>query len=208
LDRIADFSAHYQVEDGVKFLGISRLINDNHGQYSASLFGRTFHGLGAEVMKFFQEAGDKGINDFYVDLSNILEEKLAGSSYKGPLGVDFFLYKDFEGKVAIRPIVETNFRYTMGRLSLQLEKKLAPGKSGLFKIFSLLSVRERELHQKLVEYKDTVLSFNSRGQWESGVCQLNEWHEKLKFPIFISVAQKVEDCFTQLGLNVQDIKND
>ena len=95
-----------------------------------------------------------------------------------------------------------NFRYTMGRLSLQLDKKLSPGKCGLFKIFSLLSKREGEKVQSLVQYKDNLIDTNDKGKWVKGICQLNEWHDDLKFPVFISVADNIDDCLTQLNLQV------
>jgi hypothetical protein len=208
LSRVADFSAHYQVDKSVKFLGISRLINDHHGQYSGSLFGRPFHGLDTDVMKLLQKGGPKGINSFYENLGAKLQEKLSGLDYRGPLGIDFFVYRNPQGELQVRPLVEINFRMTMGRLSLELEKKLAPGKSGLFKIFSLLSSREKELAKQLVQYRDDVLSVNDKEKWTSGLCQLNEWHENLKFPVFISVAGHADDCFSQLGINIGDLEND
>ena len=208
LSRIADFSAHYQVGKSVKFLGFSRLINDHHGQYSGSLFGKPFHGLDTEVMKLLQKGGTKGINGFYEALGEKLQKKLLDFDYSGPLGIDFFVFRNPEGELRVRPLVEINFRMTMGRLALELEKKLAPGKSGLFKIFSLLSSREKELAKQLVQYSESVLSVNDKGKWVSGLCQLNEWREGLKFPVFISVADHGDDCFSQLGITIGDLEND
>jgi hypothetical protein len=43
-----------------------------------------------------------------------------------------FLYRTGEGDVALRPLVEVNARYTMGRVALALERRLYPGTRALW----------------------------------------------------------------------------
>ena len=42
--------------------------------------------------------------------------------YNGPVGVDSFLYRDLQGRVRWKPVVEINPRYTMGRVALELAR--------------------------------------------------------------------------------------
>ena len=199
LERVADFSAHYDLKDKLKFQGITRLLNDEQGQYSASVFGRYEQGLPEEVLSFLHSQNKDGLAAFYKNLSPYLEEKLRSHDYRGPIGVDTFVYKGKGGKLYFRPVVEVNFRFTMGRVALELGRKLSPGKCGLFKIFSISSNRESETARNLVELKEERINLSKHGKWESGKCLLNEWHDEIKFPIGISVANSLEECFSEFG---------
>ena len=52
------------------------------------------------------------------------------------MGIDAFAYHDEDGKIRLKPVVEINPRYTMGRLTVELMKHVAPGSHGLFRIIS------------------------------------------------------------------------
>ena len=197
LERIVDFSVHFDFKGKLKFQGISRLINDEHGQYSASLFGKYEQGLSEEVLTFLHGQETGGLTTYYRNLTSYLEEELKNTAYRGPIGIDTFIYKGLSGSLFFRPIVEVNFRYTMGRVALGFAKKLSPGKCGLFKIFSISSNKESETAQNLVELRDETININKHGKWESGKCLFNEWHEHIKFPVGISVANNLEECFSE-----------
>lgn len=51
-----------------------------------------------------------------------LGEWLARHHYTGPLGVDVLFYRDREGELRVKPVVEINPRYTMGRVALELDR--------------------------------------------------------------------------------------
>ncbi|MDL2309482.1 hypothetical protein LJC68_05105 [Bacteroidales bacterium OttesenSCG-928-B11] len=66
-------------------------------------------------------------------LSSILQQNYA-STYKGCLGVDMMVY-EANGQYHIHPCVEINMRYSMGFLSIELQKRhIAPQSSGFFSI--------------------------------------------------------------------------
>lgn len=197
LERVADFSIHFDLNDKVKFQGITRLLNDEHGQYSASLFGRYEQGLSREVQTWLHDKCSGGLSTYYKNLTTYLEELLKNSSYLGPFGIDTFVYRGLNGELSFRPVVEVNFRYTMGRVALELARKLSPGKCGLFKIFSISSNRESETAQNLVKLRDCQIKLTKAGKWESGKCLLNEWHESVKFPLGLAVANNLEECFAE-----------
>ena len=198
-ERVADFSIHFDVQDKLKFVGISRLINDKYGQYSSSLFGKYENGLASEELAFLHSNFKGGLMEFYKKLQPLLEKSIKPYAYKGPVGIDAFIYKGLDGELKFRPVVEVNFRYTMGRVALAMEKKLASGKCGLFKIFSNLSERESETSRNFVELRDKKIILNDQGKWESGYSLLNEWHSEMKFPAVVAVANSFEECLSELS---------
>ena len=46
--------------------------------------------------------------------------------YSGPVGVDALVWRDDQGKLMLRHVIELNVRMTMGRVALELQKKLNP----------------------------------------------------------------------------------
>lgn len=69
----------------------------------------------------------------YVSVQTILSAKAAAERwleseivprYKGPLGIDMFIYKSADG-YALNPMVEINFRHTMGHVAVALRSQTA-----------------------------------------------------------------------------------
>ena len=54
--------------------------------------------------------------------------------YCGPVGVDAMVHRRSDGTLALRHVVELNVRMTMGRVALELQKKLAPSGWGNFQV--------------------------------------------------------------------------
>jgi hypothetical protein len=55
--------------------------------------------------------------------------------------LDAFVYRTPEGRCRLKPIVEINPRYTMGRLTLELMQHTCPGSCGLFRLVSRAQAR-------------------------------------------------------------------
>ena len=138
LERLKDFSAQLEMtREGLKLIGYTGLINDHRGQFQANWaapnHART---IPAAVTALFPEPADisSQLQRLYADLFALLESELRAVDYLGPLGIDAFVYRAALGQVRLKPIVEINPRYTMGRLTLELMKHAAPGRHGLFRI--------------------------------------------------------------------------
>ena len=71
-----------------------------------------------------------------ITIDPVGEEELRRANYSGPVGIDAFAYRVADGKVRLKPVVEINPRYTMGRLTVELMKHAAPGIRGLFRLIS------------------------------------------------------------------------
>ncbi|MFW5755838.1 MAG: hypothetical protein ACOCWK_04490, partial [Tangfeifania sp.] len=68
-------------------------------------------------------------------LKKIIGESPLPQHYEGHFGVDILIYRDTDGKLRVNPCLEINLRQNMGLLSLQIEKRIAPGAKGMFKTF-------------------------------------------------------------------------
>jgi len=71
----------------------------------------------------------------------MLEADLRAVGFTGPIGIDAFVYKTGNGERRVKPVVEINPRYTMGRLTLELMKHAAPGSSGVFRLVNGAQLR-------------------------------------------------------------------
>ncbi len=132
-ERVFDFSAQYQMSstDGLRLLGFVRMENTEAGQFVAATSGTKFlQGVDSEVARFLMERqGETGRRDVFGNkLRRQLEAALSESGYTdGPVGVDAFVYREADA-LCLRPVVEVNPRYTMGRVALELRKRVASGR--------------------------------------------------------------------------------
>jgi hypothetical protein len=70
-----------------------------------------------------------------------LECELRRVGYLGPLGIDSFIYRTPLGERRLKPIVEINPRYTIGRLTVELMRQAAPGCFGLFRLLNRAAIQ-------------------------------------------------------------------
>ena len=136
LERVLDFSSQYEIASNgeIKQRGMTRVINDELGRFRGSLvLPKWSQGLDEELTSFLFR--DCQVHHFYRHtLVKALGELLADSGYVGALGVDSMVFRDADGNLVFRPVVELNLRHTMGRVALELLKKTAPGLGGHYEI--------------------------------------------------------------------------
>ncbi len=141
LERVLDFSVQLEISgDGLKLCGYTGLINDAKGQFQANVAMPGHQKkIPANLIALFTEPPDiaQRLHALYADIFTLLEEELRRANYSGPVGIDAFAYCDADGKIRLKPVVEINPRYTMGRLTVELMKHAAPGSRGLFQLVSL-----------------------------------------------------------------------
>ena len=148
-ERMLDFSSQWEVEPKrMRRLGLVRMLTDLRGQYQASLCSARFaQGISSELARFFQgERGEpKRLDRVCQEVARALHPRFADTDFVGPVGIDAFVFRDAEGALRLKPIVEINPRYTMGRVALELMKRAAPGSSGCFQIVSRSMLRKLQL---------------------------------------------------------------
>jgi uncharacterized ferritin-like protein (DUF455 family) len=198
VERVLDFSLHFDLGEEVTYKGATRLINDERGQYSATVMANPWRGVSEDYLKVLHSANTGGLNGFGKLLATKLTLELKELNYKGPLGIDAFIYIDGEGSLQVRPMVEMNFRYTMGRVAMGFEKYIAPGRSALMKILSLKSKRDKHLRPRIKSLDTSIPEKNKKGLWSRGLLVLNEYSDDLCFPIVLSIGEDSADCEQQL----------
>ncbi|MBQ3579849.1 MAG: hypothetical protein II975_02515 [Bacteroidales bacterium] len=125
MEVVQDFALEYYIggqacggQSGTHFQGYS-LFSTQNGVYRENhLFSDD------EILQRLSE---------YVSVQTILSAKAAAErwlqaevapKYEGPLGIDMFIYKSADG-YALNPMVEINFRHTMGHVAVALRSRTA-----------------------------------------------------------------------------------
>ncbi len=146
LERLADFSIQLEMNSrGLKVCGYTGLINDLRGQFQANCAAANHaRRIPLGVISLFRSlpAAVEGIERFYRDILASLEADLDSAGYLGPLGIDALVYRSFSGETRLKPIVEINPRFTMGRLTVELMRQVCPGSYGLFRLINHAVVRK------------------------------------------------------------------
>ncbi len=117
---VQDFALEYWIDNGeVDFCGYS-LFNTANGVYRENeMIGDE------EILERLAKYVEKNrIIDVAERLTAGLEKHVAGR-YKGPLGIDMFIYRR-GGEYYINPMVEMNFRHTMGHVAVAISKGNKP----------------------------------------------------------------------------------
>ncbi len=130
-----DFAMEFMCRDGAcSFLGYSLFETDQRGAYRANRIA-TQKNIEQEIIRTAQL---KQLLEKTKDVLIREANKELPSLYKGFFGVDMMLYED-EGELRLHPCVELNLRSNMGILALGLEKYIAAGSQGCFRIEYLKS---------------------------------------------------------------------
>ncbi len=140
LERELDFSV--QLEMGpcrLKLCGYTGLINDRKGQFQANYATANCDcRIPANVAALFHKPADISgqLVLLYDNILSLLQVELQRAGVVGPVGIDAFVYRTPQGDCRLKPVVEINPRFTMGRLTLELMKRTCPGSCGLFRLVS------------------------------------------------------------------------
>jgi uncharacterized ferritin-like protein (DUF455 family) len=145
LERVMDFSAQLEKgAGGLKLCGYTGLLNDARGQFQGN-WAETHHHkrIPSRIIARFTGAADVSgiILEFYAKIFEMLEVELRARNFVGPLGIDAFVYKDAAGGLRLKPVVEINPRYTMGRLTVELMKQVCQGSCGWFRLVNLAQLK-------------------------------------------------------------------
>jgi hypothetical protein len=140
LERVQDFSVQLEMTpDGLRLCGYTGLITDSQGQFQGNWAAPKFERrLPPSVIELLTAPPDIAtrLHALYADIMVLLEAELRRVGFLGPVGIDAFVYRTQAGECRLKPIVEINPRYTMGRLTVELMKHVAPGSHGYFRLVS------------------------------------------------------------------------
>jgi len=145
LERLMDFSIQLEMtERGLKVCGFTGLVNDARGQFIANFAESHFHKrIPARVISLFNAPADISglLLEFYAGVFARLAAELRAVNFLGPLGIDAFVYRTADGAVKLKPVVEINPRYTMGRVLVELMAQAAQNTGGVFRLINAAQLR-------------------------------------------------------------------
>jgi hypothetical protein len=145
LNRLQDFSIQLEMTPkGLKLYGFTGLVSDARGQFVANFAESHFHQrIPTRVAAQFRQPMDVSgqLLDFYDLVFECLEAELRALDFIGPLGLDAFVYKDSVGAVRLKPVVEINPRYTMGRVLVELMRQTSQNCAGIFRLANAVQLR-------------------------------------------------------------------
>jgi len=145
LERVMDFSAQLEMTPrGLQLCGYTTLINDQRGQFQANRAAPNhIRRLPDTMTALFREPRDIAVrlHAAYAEIFALLENGLRAADYLGPAGIDAFIYRAPSGEHRLKPIVEINPRYTMGRVLVELMKQACPGSHGIFRLLNRATLR-------------------------------------------------------------------
>ncbi len=155
LDRVFDFSVQFEYSAKIaKVIGFTQIANNARGQIHGVITNGFCKGASNEITRFLFESirGRPRAYTWYENtLAPQIAAQLAQSNYNGPFGVDAFVYRDPDNQLRLKPIVELNPRYTMGRVGLELGKRNAPSSMGFLQILSRSQIKKNGV-QRFSEY--------------------------------------------------------
>jgi uncharacterized ferritin-like protein (DUF455 family) len=145
LEREMDFSIQLEMTaHGLKLCGYTGLLNDARGQFQANFAEPHHHKrIPAKVVSLFHGPADiaNRLLEFYAGVFAALEKELRHADFTGPVGIDAFVYRDTAGAVKLKPVVEINPRYTMGRVLVELMRQAGQNRFGLFRLVNAAQLR-------------------------------------------------------------------
>lgn len=180
--KVFDLGYLYEITpDKVKWLGPSLFFTDEKGQYKGNYLNGLPSDISDELSLFIKEALEI-IPPIHINLLNQAEIR---KLYQGPIGIDTLIYRNIEGELKINPCLEINWRFTMGRVALNLEQYLHKGAKAIFRTyydnkipFSVFA--DEKIKQLPLKLSDCKIS--------SGLIPLTEISEESIFGAYLSVV--------------------
>ena len=185
LKRLVDLSFLWHMppsSDEAVFLGWTRPMVTLGRRYAGTRLRNAFHSCNSDLKRFLLSDRCLRLKQVATWLEATLLTELRTRAYVGYVGVDAFVYTNQQQEFKIKPLVELNPRMTMGHMALGLEKRLAPGAEGGFRILTRPEWRaERD------GLKSRAVELSPSGHLKSGFVPLGDFQDETKlFPILIA----------------------
>jgi hypothetical protein len=200
---VLDFSIQLEMGGhGLKLCGFTGLLNDDRGQFQANYAESHHHKrIPSRIISEFNSPTDVSgrLLEFYDDVFQSLEVELKKAGFSGPIGIDAFIYRDTAGVIRLKPIVEINPRYTMGRLTVELMRQTCQASVGKFRLVNSAVLKQEGFDDfpayaaALSERYPLRFEDGPNVRIREGVLYLNEPHEvKVCLAVF-QVAKHINE---------------
>jgi hypothetical protein len=139
LEKVHDLSIQIEVgSQNVRVLEARKFITGKQFEYRGTFLGPLRDAFEASSLRLLQEK-----LPVWKMLARDLGATLSALGYEGPAGLDAMIFRTPSGELRLKPLVELNPRWTMGRVALAFEKNILPGTPAAWVFVSL---RELEKH--------------------------------------------------------------
>ena len=139
LERVVDLSFLWHMpnhSNQPRFLGWTRPFVTAGRRYAGTKLGGSFDDCDPDLRRFLLADRCAKLQAVAQWLGPRVAAELNQRGFTGYFGVDAFVFKNAQGELKIKPLVELNPRMTMGHIALGLKKHLAPAVSAEFRIFT------------------------------------------------------------------------
>ena len=200
LDKLVDLSAQLEIgaPGPARLLGWTRFFTDTRGQYRGSLVSQPLSGLDQELRRFLCGEGrdQRRLWRFFETLAEFLAGRLAASGYTGPVGVDALVFRQ-QGRLRLKPIVEINPRFTMGRVALGLARRVNASRTALWLILNRREVESAGLGNlaSFAAHLEQRFPMEMKGEHISrGVLFTTDPAQAQAFATLLLVGESLEEC--------------
>ncbi len=204
LDRVVDLSLLWHMprkSSKPKFLGWTRPLVADGRRYAGTKLSASFEDCDSEVRRFLLANRSEKLQQVVSWLEPRIFNELNQFHFKGYFGVDAFIFRDTQGELKIKPLVELNPRMTMGHVSLALKKHLSPGVPAEFRIFTKSewdAVSANFEATPLIRQSSTSGNLNSnRNRIQSGLVRFSDVDESTKLIPCLLVGDAVNQASAQ-----------
>lgn len=183
--READFS-HLGHFDGkvLRWQGHTRMIVDSKGVYRGAQLNALWHGLEEPLRLALHQGGRPVWEQPLQKLEAFLVDTFSRTGFRGPFGIDAYLYQDDAGGLQYRCGCELNPRTTFGFIAKALESRVLKGAKARFLI---LPKAQRDL-SSLTGQQERVGPL-----WKSGFFPVTDVFSALRFEGWVLVGQGDEE---------------
>jgi hypothetical protein len=144
LDRKLDLSAQFEVDDdgSLRLLGVTRFLADGRGRFQGVFVHNMFGGSQPDVTHLLDDDGRDSRRLWRLfDHIGACLHKCLPAGFRGALGIDAFVYHDTtDGALRLKPIVEVNPRFTMGRVALGLAPYILASRTAIWRVLRVKDI--------------------------------------------------------------------
>jgi hypothetical protein len=154
LDRVLDFSLQIDVGERSKLLGRVFFSNDSRGRYLSHRVDKRPATIPVGVQRLLNNAASRKLMD---STWRAVASALFELGHRGPTGIDAMVYRDSNGELQLRPVVEVNPRFTFGRIAIELRRTLDSDRPMLMTILRESDVRAANassMHELMTNLSD------------------------------------------------------
>lgn len=160
LDRVGDVSLRITVlpSGQPRVDGMGRFLTDRRGQYLGALLGPLTRAWSPEVARWLHDDGrdPKRLSRVADTVAAAVATRAHALGYHGPIGIDGLIYRDHEGALHLRPMVEVNVRPNFGHVVHGLGRRLARGSAGLLVLARLSDLPEGGAREALTRAQQVL----------------------------------------------------